>query len=135
LEKIICALPMSLVEFFDESYTPLSPVLKKQELDQVSSKGATITLLSLDFIGLPASRLAEQRLEAGAQYQYDRVVGAGTLCGLLVSGEMVLELGGAVYSVLAGDCFRFDLRREHRFINVGTSCACAVILVCSAKSM
>lgn len=132
LEKIIAAIPMTLIEFFDAKHRPLPIVVTQQELDQIDLKGATIKLLSLDFLGLSDARLAELRLEAGGQCRPDGYAGIGTLCGLLVSGDLELELSGAVYRVLAGEFFRFDVRQDHRFINVGTTCACAVILVCSA---
>ncbi len=135
LEKIIDAIQMSLVEFFDETYQPLVPVVKMQELEQASGKDVIVTALSLEFMGLSDSRLIEQRLEAGAEYRFNRSVVAGFLCGKLVSGELRLALNGAIHNIMAGDCFRFDLRQEHSLINVGTTCSHAVILLCSDQGI
>lgn len=135
LEKIIAAIPMTLIEFFDETYQPLAPVVKIQDQEQVGHKEVIITALSLEFMGLPGSRLADHRLEAGAEYRFNRPVVAGFLCGKLMSGKLQLELNGATHDILAGEFFRFDLRQEHRLINVGTTCSRAVILICSDQGM
>jgi mannose-6-phosphate isomerase-like protein (cupin superfamily) len=38
--------------------------------------------------------------------------------GVVVSGELELTVGGAVYLLRTGDSFLFDSRRPHRFRNV-----------------
>ena len=132
LEKILCAFPISLQEFFSESLELNLAVIDAEDFIQVKRGQADFRILSLSMGDSQTGiYLAEQTYPPGARVNSAWMIHNGFVGGIVVHGRLELHLEGVEYQLDCGDGFNFSLHRDHAFVNnSGQICK----LVCASFS-
>ncbi len=134
LEKIVRAIPMTLLEFFYEQTGLETPVVRDAECRIIAGKGYQVRLSPFNRAGVRAMYVLEQSLDAGASCEMDWYDGNGRVLGMGSEGAFDLELAGLRYSVSVGDRFHFGVKQRHRFVNVGSVRAKAIMVITPFES-
>lgn len=128
LEKILNAIPISLLEFFSDTAHALSPVRKADDLMSIQQEGVEYRIFPIVEPHLPRHYLASQCYPQGAQVNSDWMSHKGSISGVLVKGQIDLYLEGVCHALMEGDCFHFLSTRPHRFLNRSDS-ECRIVAV------
>lgn len=133
LEKILNAIPVSLQTFFSESLEHAPPVRRQHEMLIVKKGGLENSILPLkehvlNERGKSDAWLTRQVYEPGARVTSEWMVRQGMVGGLIIEGQLTLNLEGTTYVLNAGDGFHFALHRRHTFSNDSAS-TCTVVSV------
>lgn len=126
LEKILKAIPISLQTFFSENVDLTPPVFRKQEFMVVKKEGLENRVMPLFEGGKQEAYIASQTYAAGARITSEWMIRQGFVGGLVIDGELELELEGTKYTLSLGDGFYFALHRPHVFTNNSDS-ECVVV--------
>lgn len=137
LEKILNAIPVSLQTFFSENLELASPVRRKQEMLQLKKSGLDNSIMPLsghtvNEQNLSDTWLAYQVYQPGVRVNSEWMVRQGMVGGLVIDGQLRLDLEGTVYHLDKGDGFYFALHRRHAFSN-DSSAPCTVVCVSFAQ--
>lgn len=117
LEKILKAIPISLLEFFADKINLPSSIRKGDNLLKIQQEGVEYRVFPILEPRLPKHYLASQRYLPGAEVTSDWMFHKGSVSGMLVEGNIDLYLEGVRYTLQVGDCFHFLSNRPHRFLN------------------
>jgi transcriptional regulator with XRE-family HTH domain len=128
LEKILNAIPISLQSFFSENVTHSPPVIRQHELMLVKKEGLENTVLPLSEHGKQDAYIARQVYAPGARIHSEWMIRQGFVGGLVIEGQLTLNLEGTEYRLAKGDGFHFALHRTHSFKNEA-GCECVVVSV------
>ena len=128
LEKILRAIPVSLQTFFSENLDSASPVIRRDELIKVKKPGLETRVLALTEQGKSEAYMARQIYAPGAEIHSEWMVRQGFVGGLIIEGQLKLNLEGNHYVLEEGDAFHFALHRSHSFTNDASS-ECIVVSV------
>ena len=127
LEKILAAFPLSLQEFFSDSYSFSKVIYRREDWVTVNKSGAEFRLLPIGRAQLQSEFLAYQEFSPGAKIQSDWLVRKGQVSGIVIEGALELHLDGGKHYINSGEGFSFSLQRNHEFLNTGTD---KLIIVC-----
>jgi len=129
LEKILHAFPISLQEFFSESFGVAPAVTRVEHFVKVTHDEIDHRILPLTMGNRRDSMyIAEQRYPPGAKVESEWMAHNGFIGAIVIAGEIELHIDGVKYCLLEGDGFNFSLHRDHVFINSGTE-ECRIICV------
>jgi transcriptional regulator with XRE-family HTH domain len=102
--------------FGNESDDALRPVIKKEEQAIVHvNKGVSRRLLVID--QKSNLQMAENTYEPGATSADTATRHRGKEFGVVLEGNLLIEVGGQFYTLEAGDAIIFDPQSPHRFTN------------------
>lgn len=133
LEKILNAIPVSLQTFFSDSLEHTPPVRRQHEMLIVKKGGLENSILPLKELvsnerGKSDAWLTCQVYEPGARVNSEWMVRQGMVGGLIIEGQLTLNIEGTPYVLDKGDGFHFALHRRHTFSNDSSS-SCTVVSV------
>ncbi len=134
LEKIVRAIPMTLLEFFYEQGGVEAPVVREGDCRIISGTGYEVRVNTFNRVGVGASCVLEQSVDAGVACEMDWYDGTGRVLGIVSEGICDLELGGMRYSLSVGDRFHFGVEQRPRFVNVSSMRARAIMVVTPFES-
>lgn len=128
LEKILKAIPMSMQEFFSEDMEVSPSIYRAEQLVEIHKNDTTYRILPLTEADQQGAYLAQQTYAPGAKVTSEWMVHQGIIAGIVISGELSVQLDGADYLLSPGDGFSFSIHRTHAFQNSGSE-KCVVVCV------
>lgn len=134
LERILKAVPMSLVDFFSDAHELTSPVLPAQDFIRVRKAGANFEVMQVPDTADRVAHLAQKTVQPGGTTTGRWMAYSGIVAGIMISGEIVLILDGVEYNLGEGDGYYFALNRAHKFENRSANPAVVVAATFSSQS-
>ncbi len=132
LNRILSSIGVSLQAFFQETPFLASPVIGEQSFVHLRADGAESwwkTFLSADHqVTLRKDRILPECTLAPIAVEGHT---AGRLLGLLVEGEVVIEVKGEAFVMTSGEACMVMLNERHRFRNVSSEPAYLVTFLIS----
>jgi transcriptional regulator with XRE-family HTH domain len=121
LRQILAALGVSMGDFF-AAPEPVSDqiVFRANELREIAGGAVSYRQVGANLQGR-SLQMIHERYRAGAQSGAKMISHQGEEAGLVIKGQLTLEVDGVRYELNAGDAYLFDSRRPHAFRNAGDS--------------
>lgn len=130
LKRVLDALDVSFAEFFsEESRTPDKVFFKNAELSRISNGPIRYDQVGSDLRDAQLQILFE-RYEPGADTGQSMLSHDAEEGGIVLEGRLEVTVGDQVQILNAGDAYRFNSRRPHRFRNVGGE-RCIIVSACT----
>src|SRR5262249_27705038 len=104
---------------FGQAVRPATPVVHEEGRPTIELKGG-VTWSRLTALGEPDAEFLEITYEPGATSGANMSHHDGREFGLILEGELVIELGFDLYTLKAGDSMIFDSTVPHRLTNKGS---------------
>lgn len=140
LRKILDGIPMTMVNFFDESHLPPDQVFfAADDLIDLTSRlhrvngGEGRGRMSFRQVGDAKAhnlQILHESYEPGADTGVAMLKHSSHEGGVVISGELELTVGDQVKVLRAGEAYLFDSRIPHRFRNIGSE-RCTVVSACT----
>ncbi len=132
LNRILSSIGVSLQAFFQETPLSASPVIDEQSFVRLKTDGAESwwkTFLSSDH----QVTLRQDRIQPGHELAPMEVKGhtAGRLLGLLVEGEVLVEIKGETFVMTSGEACMVMLNARYCFRNTASEPAYLVTFLVS----
>ena len=80
-----------------------------------------------------AIQMMHETYQPGADTGEEMLAHSGEECGIVLSGELVLTVGGETRLLQPGEAYYFDSRLPHRFRNLGKD-ECVIVSACTPPS-
>jgi transcriptional regulator with XRE-family HTH domain len=119
VQRIAQALGVEIVELFDPHWQPRPTVLHRDDRPALrEDEGVVWTLLTP--LPFPGFEVIGGEFDVGASTRDAQLAAEDSEALLVVlSGSMVLHLGGDVLAMPAGSSIRYETKVPHRVVNVG----------------
>jgi transcriptional regulator with XRE-family HTH domain len=119
------ALGLSMVGLFSAVPGQASPVIRHGEQEVGTTvDGMTRRVIASDpLLGI---EMSQHFYEPGGRSGHVATHHTGYECGLVLAGQLCVELGGQVYELQADDAIRFASSVPHRFFNASEAVARAI---------
>ena len=133
LKKILSCLNVSMAQFFEPSAEPTEQYFfAKHELVDIGAGK-----ISYRHVANPAKdrqlQIMNETYEPGADTGSSMLRHEGEEGGIVISGELEVQVLGKKKILKAGDAYQFPSHLPHRFRNIGKS-RCRVISACTPPS-
>lgn len=128
LEKILNAIPMSMQEFFSADLEVSPSIYTKEHFVEIHKNDTDYRILPLTDASQAGAYLSRQTYAPGAKVTSEWMVHKGVIAGIVMSGELSLQLEGVDHVLLPGEGFNFSIHRPHAFQNLG-KLECVVVCV------
>ncbi|PCJ70215.1 MAG: XRE family transcriptional regulator [Rhodobiaceae bacterium] len=134
LKKILDGFPINMTDFLTLDMAPNRQVFytSKDQKEIAGGDPISFKLLGKDTRGR-AIQMMHETYKAGADTGEEMLAHSGEECGIVISGELVLTVGGETRLLLAGEAYYFDSRLPHRFRNLGKD-ECVIVSACTPPS-
>jgi len=134
LKKILDGFPINMTDFLTLDMAPNRRVFytAKDQKEIAGGDPISFKLLGKDTRGR-AIQMMHETYQAGADTGEEMLAHAGEECGIVISGELVLTVGGETRLLQAGEAYYFDSRLPHRFRNLGKD-ECVIVSACTPPS-
>lgn len=134
LKRVLDGFPISFTDFLTVDLHPKRPVFyERKDLKEIAG-GEPI---SFKLVGKDTSdrtiQMMYERYQAGADTGEEMLSHMGEETGIVVSGEIVLTVGGETRVLGPGEAYYFDSRLPHRFRNLGQG-ECVIVSACTPPS-
>lgn len=134
LKKVLDGFPISMTDFLTVDLAPKRKVFYAgKDMKEIASGGG----ISFKLVGKITQdrqiQMLHEHYQPGADTGEEMLSHAGEESGIVVSGELVLTVGGDTRVLLSGEAYYFDSRLPHRFRNLGQS-ECVVVSACTPPS-
>ena len=119
LRQILSGIPISLAQFFaEDSKDDDKVVFRAAELTEIGAGAVSYRQVGSNLIGR-SLQMIHERYQPGAESGQAMLTHLGEEAGLIIKGQMLLEVAGRRYEMRAGDAYLFDSRKPHWFKNIG----------------
>ncbi|UJW84516.1 cupin domain-containing protein [Devosia sp. SL43] len=119
LRQILSGIPIGLAEFFaDDEPDEEQVVYRAAELTEIGAGAVSYRQVGSNLVGR-SLQMIHERYQPGAESGQAMLTHLGEEAGLIIKGEMLLEVAGRRYQLRAGDAYFFDSRKPHWFKNTG----------------
>jgi transcriptional regulator with XRE-family HTH domain len=119
LRQLLGPLGLSLGEFFAAETPEGEPVVfRARELTEIAGGPVSYRQVGADLAG-HALQMIRERYRPGAGSGRRLLTHQGEEAGVVIRGQLALEVDGQRHELGPGDAYRFDSRRPHRFTNSG----------------
>ncbi len=130
LKKILTGLSVSVSEFFSRDFIPVNPFFfAKEDLTEIGSG-----LVSYREVASTLKRrklqILHERYRPGADTGVAKITHRGEEGGLVLEGELEVQVGDHTRILGPGDAYQFASTSPHRFRNVGDS-DCVLVTACT----
>lgn len=134
LKKVLDGFPINMTDFLTLDMTPNRRIFYSAKDQKEIAGGGPISfkLLGKDTRGR-AIQMMHETYQPGADTGEEMLAHAGEECGIVLSGELVLTVGGETRLLQAGEAYYFDSRLPHRFRNLGKA-ECVIVSACTPPS-
>ncbi|MEQ9520652.1 MAG: cupin domain-containing protein [Parvibaculum sp.] len=134
LKKVLDGFPISMTDFLTLDLAPNRKVFygDKDMKEIAGGDPISFKLLGKDTRGR-AIQMMHETYQPGADTGEEMLAHSGEECGIVISGEMVLTVGGETRLLQAGEAYYFDSRLPHRFRNLGKT-PCVIVSSCTPPS-
>lgn len=134
LKKVLDGFPISMTDFLTVEMKPNRQVFyAAKDLKEIAGNGP----ITFKLVGKNAKDRSIQMMhevyEPGADTGEEMLSHAGEECGFVISGELVLTVGGDTRLLQPGEAYYFDSRLPHRFRNLGKE-KLVVVSACTPPS-
>ncbi|MBV1934893.1 MAG: cupin domain-containing protein [Parvibaculaceae bacterium] len=134
LKKVLDGFPISMTDFLTVDLAPKRKVFYAgKDMKEIACGGG----ISFKLVGKITQdrqiQMLHEHYQPGADTGEEMLSHAGEESGIVVSGELVLTVGGDTRVLLSGEAYYFDSRLPHRFRNLGQS-VCIVVSACTPPS-
>lgn len=134
LKKVLDGFPISMTDFLTVDLAPKRKVFYSgKDMKEIACGGG----ISFKLVGKITQdrqiQMLHEHYQPGADTGEEMLSHAGEESGIVVSGELVLTVGGDTRVLLSGEAYYFDSRLPHRFRNLGQS-VCIVVSACTPPS-
>jgi transcriptional regulator with XRE-family HTH domain len=119
LKKVLDGVPMSLAEFFTLEASPAQGVFYgADELLETGNAEVSLRLVAAQRAGRQLS-VVHERYAPGARCPRDNPPCAGEQSGVIVRGQLEVQVGGSTRVLGPGEAYYFSSSLPHRFRNPG----------------
>ena len=133
LKKILSALNMSMAEFFETGSNPKDQYFfSKDDLVEIGSRKISYRHIS-NTNRSRALQILSEVYEPGADTGPTMIRHEGEEGGIIISGELEVQVLGVKKKLRAGDAYQFSSHLPHRFRNIGKT-RCRLISACTPPS-
>lgn len=134
LKKVLDGFPINMTDFLTLDLTPNRKVFygEKDMKEIAGGDPISFKLLGKDTRGR-AIQMMHESYKPGADTGEEMLAHSGEECGIVISGEMVLTVGGETRLLQVGEAYYFDSRLPHRFRNLG-KVDCVIVSACTPPS-
>lgn len=128
LEKVLGSFALSLPEFFADELEAEQSVFEREEFVHIHKNDTDYQILPLVDSAKEGAYIAKLDYAPGAKIRSEWMVHNGFIAGIVIEGELHLQLDGGEHVLVAGSGFHFSHHRPHAFTNLGQE-VCTVVIV------
>jgi transcriptional regulator with XRE-family HTH domain len=119
LRQILAALGVSIGDFFATSEPVVDQIVfRAGELSEIAGGAVSYRQVGANLQGR-SLQMIHERYRPGAQSGPKMISHQGEEAGLVIKGQLTLEVDGVRHELGPGDAYLFDSRRPHAFRNAG----------------
>ena len=131
MKKVLDGFPISMTDFLTLDMQPNRQIFYSDKDQKEIAGGDPISfkLLGKDTRNR-AIQMMHEKYQPGADTGEEMLAHSGEECGIVISGEIVLTVGGETRLLQPGEAYYFDSRLPHRFRNLGKE-DCVIVSSCT----